>query len=350
MTDEFYIRRCFQLAKLALQKVKTNPQVGAVLVYNNRIIGEGYHQFYGGPHAEVNAIKNVKNEDLHLIRNATLYVSLEPCCIDGKTPACSDLILKQGIKKVVVSCTDPNPKVSGYSLEHLKKKGINIISGVLENEGLRLIDPFILHLKGLPYVSLKWAKSKDHFIGHKDESIWLSNHLSKIYAHKLRSINDGILIGTTTAVQDNPQLNTREYPGTSPTRIVIDRSLKTPKTYHLRDGKIPTIFITDQKCNDSENLKFISIDFGAEDFIDQLLKVLFKEGIYRLLIEGGAATLRHFIKTGHWNEAHIIQTDKILTEGIKSPLIHGDLVEKLVLDQDQIFKIVNKDAQALKLF
>ena len=343
MTDEFYIRRCLCLAKLAHQKVKTNPQVGAVLVYKDRIIGEGYHQIYGGPHAEVNAINSVAPDDKALIKDATLYVSLEPCCIHGKTPACSDLILKHGIKKVVISCTDPNPKVSGNSLALLKQKGVNITNGVLEEEGLRLIKPFKTQLKGLPYLSLKWAKSKDHYIGRKDQSVWLSNELSKVYAHKLRSINDGILIGATTAVQDNPQLNTRKHPGSSPTRIVIDRSLKTPNTHHLYDGKMPTIFITDQKRDSSENLRFISIDFEAEDFINQLLKVLFKAGIYRLLIEGGATTLRHFIRSGHWDEAHIIQTNKLLTTGIKSPLVHGTLEEKIDLNQDEIFKLINKD-------
>lgn len=341
MTHDFYIRRCFQLAKLGGKEVQSNPQVGAVLVYQDRIIGEGYHKNYGGPHAEVHAVESVKETDRSLIKDATLYVSLEPCCIDSKTPACSDLIIRNQIKKVIVSCTDPNPKMSGQSLKLLKEKGVEVISGILEKEGIQLIAPFKSQLNGLPYITLKWAKSKDHFMGKKDESIWLSNAASKVYAHKLRSQNDGILVGTNTAILDNPALTTREYPGDSPTRIVIDRNLKTPRTYHIWDGAVPTLFICSKKEAPQTNIDFIELDFDSDVFLSQVLSHLFKHGIYRLLIEGGQATLRQLIKQNLWNEAHIIQTNKTLTEGLKSPLIHGDLVENLSLNEDQIFKIVN---------
>jgi len=344
MTHDFYIRRCIQLAKKAGKDVGKNPQVGAVLVYDNRIIGEGFHQKYGGPHAEVLAIRSVIEKDQHLIKDATLYVSLEPCCIVSKTPACSDLILKHKIKKLVVSCKDPNPKMAGQSLELLEKKGVHITSGILEHEGLQLIKPFEVNLRGIPYVTLKWAKSKDHFMGKKDQSVWLSNESTKIYVHKLRSEYDGILIGTNTAKVDNPQLTTRLYPGSSPTRVVIDKNLTIPRDHHVYDNQTRTIIITAKKEQNQSNTLFVSLDFDAVDFLEQLLKAVFELGIYRLIIEGGQSTLRHFIKQNRWNEAHIIHTPVCLTEGTKSPLIHGELTEKLVIDDNEVFKIVNNKA------
>ncbi len=338
MSDhEKYIRRCFQLARKARKSVKSNPNVGAVLVYRDTIIGEGYHQVFGGPHAEVNAFKNVLPKNRHLISDCSLYVSLEPCCIENKTPACTSRIIKEGIKRVIIGCLDPNPKVAGNGIKLLQANGIEVISSILENEAESLIQAFVCNLEQRPFVTLKWAKSKDHFISKTNQQTWLSNEISKIYVHKLRSEVDGILIGTKTALIDNPKLNTRHYPGESPLRIVIDRKAKIPKDHHLHMDGSPTVFVTEKNSGliISDNKHKLELDFTSDYFLDRMLKALFQQyNVCRLLVEGGANTLKSFIEKNLWDHAHIINTSKVLEEGIKAPNIKGKLVQKIDLQGD----------------
>ncbi|RMF32110.1 MAG: bifunctional diaminohydroxyphosphoribosylaminopyrimidine deaminase/5-amino-6-(5-phosphoribosylamino)uracil reductase RibD, partial [Bacteroidetes bacterium] len=229
VSDEVFMRRCFDLARLGAGRVSPNPMVGAVLVYEGRIIGEGWHRRYGGAHAEVNALASVAPSDRALIRRSTLYVSLEPCCIHRKTPPCTNLILREGIPRVVVSCLDPTPEVNGRGLELLREGGVEVRVGVLEEEGRRLIrfrEAFVRH--GRPFVLLKFACSRDGFLGKPGEQIWISNPWTKRWVHRCRAAADAILVGTRTARTDNPQLTTRLFFGDSPLRIVLDRRLTLP--------------------------------------------------------------------------------------------------------------------------
>ena len=334
--DGLYMQRCLDLAYLGGERVRPNPMVGAVLVHNNRIIGEGYHEYFGGPHAEVNAVNSVKDEDKHLIPESTSYVSLEPCNFYGKTPACSDLILREGIKNIVVSCKDPNPKIAGSSLQYLEKNGVKVRSNVLEDKGRELIKVFSKNiLTHKPYVILKYAQSKDFLISKPGERTQLSNDYSNIKVHKLRSEVDGILIGTNTALIDNPELNVRHIKGKSPVRIVIDKELKLPQNLKIFSDKNPTIIINEIKDEIIENVTFKKIDFNHQNFLDNLLRYLFESGIYVLLIEGGAITLQNFIAQQEWDEAIIITSPKMLTKGIKAPAFEGKLISKQMLGDDE---------------
>jgi diaminohydroxyphosphoribosylaminopyrimidine deaminase/5-amino-6-(5-phosphoribosylamino)uracil reductase len=342
---ELYIKRCIELANKAGKEVKSNPKVGAVLVHKDRIIGEGYHKKYGDHHAEVNTINSVKEEDRKYISDSTLYVSLEPCRIVSKTPACTDLILKHKIKKLVVSTTDPNAPMAGRSLLLLGEKGVDITTGILEKEGRRLIAPFIQNLAGLPYITLKWAKSKDNFIGIKEKQVWLSNEYSKAAAHKLRAENDAILIGTNTAILDNPQLTTRNHPGKNPLRIVIDRQHKIPLTHHLLSDEYPTLALSQSKRDLDNPLKnYVKVNFEHPAFLENLMKSLYNKGISRILIEGGSGTLKGFIKANLWHQGIIFETDKIIEKGIKAPHLEGKLWSKKPLDGDKMIIIDNADS------
>lgn len=336
------MRRCFLLAEKAGKKVKSNPQVGAVLVHEDRIIGEGFHEIYGGPHAEVNAVNSVKDEDKALIKESTLYVSLEPCRITSKTPPCTDLILKNGIKKIVVSTTDPNPPMAGKSLLHLGAQGVDVTTGILEDDGQFLIAPFKQNLKKRPFITLKWAKSKDNFMGHQDKQVWLTNEYSKIAAHKIRAENDAIFIGTQTAVIDNPQLTTRLYPGSNPLRIVIDKDHKIPLSHHLLSDDYPTLALS-QKVRSLENSskKYIKVNFDKPDFLMHLMQDLYEKGICRIMIEGGKRTLDGFIKNNLWDQAYIFKTAIELKKGIKAPHCSGRLVSKTEFSEDQMVHIRN---------
>ena len=341
---ESYIRRCFHLANLAGKEVRPNPRVGAILVHNNRIIAEGFHKEFGGPHAEVECINAVKKEDRPLIRNSTLYVSLEPCSIIGKTPACTNLIIKERIPKVVISTRDPNPLVDGTGIELLKNAGVEVIQGVLDSEGKELIRVFKTNqLLERPYVILKTVKSRDNYIGKTGKRIWLSNEFSSILSHKWRSQVDGIMVGTNTVMNDDPRLNNRLYPGSSPVKITIDREGKLDKTHKIFAGREKTILFTSNKTKISiPNVEVIGIDFDDVDFIPQLLKELFIRNIYVLMIEGGAKLIRSFIKRDLWDEARIITCPAVLSDGIKAPNIKGRLAHKEMLEADELQIIYNK--------
>ncbi len=344
MNYENYIQRCFDLARLGVSNVAPNPMVGAVLVYEDRIIGEGWHQKHGEAHAEVNAVNSVSPADRHLIEKSTLFVSLEPCNIFGKTPPCTDLILRHKIRKVVISCLDQTPEVSGRGVELLRKAGVDVITGILQEKGEALTN--IRHTfvsKKRPYILLKFAQSKDGYMGRDGQQIWISNAFSKRIAHRLRSQLSAILVGTNTALTDNPRLDTRHWFGRSPLRIVIDRERKVPDTHFLMDGSQKTWVITEdatQPENCPPNLHFIRMKFD-ENLHGQLLARLFDEKITSLLVEGGAATLQSFIDIGLWDEAVIFTGNKMLGEGIEAPKISGTVTEEYPVAGDVLTIVKN---------
>lgn len=320
--DEIMMQRCFDLAALGAGQVKTNPLVGAVLVHEGRIIGEGAHRKYGEAHAEVNAVNNVKASDRPFIKASTLYVSLEPCCFFGKTPACTNLIIKQKIPKVIISCLDDTPEVNGKGVKILQKAGVEVITGVLEAQGKQLLRTrTTIVTKNRPYIILKFAQTQNGFMGKENEQIWISNSLSKRLVHKWRSEVDAILVGTNTAILDNPRLTNRLYFGTSPLRIVLDRQSRIPQSHHLLDSKQATLVVT-EKPNEktSDNLSYLTLKFD-DSLLENLATHLVKNKVGNLLVEGGAQLLQSFLDQGLWDEIRMFQSRQLVSEGIKAPVI-----------------------------
>lgn len=327
---EWYMKRCFQLAKLGAGKVAPNPMVGAVLVYNNIIIGEGYHEQYGQSHAEVNCINSVKKEQVSLIEKSTLYVSLEPCNHFGNTPPCSDLVIKYKIPTVVIGCKDLNAKVNGSGIKKLEEAGINIVVGVLEKEAMELNRRFFtFHLHKRPYIILKWAQSNDNFIAPLQSGNFKITHLiTDKLVHKWRSESSAIMVGTKTALLDNPSLTTRLWEGKNPIRIFIDKNLQVPLDYHLLDGSVPAIIFNTLIEKTVNNLSYIKYD-ASINFIDQLIKSLYEKEIQSLMVEGGSTLLQSFIDAGCWDEARVItNTALMLNEGVSSPVISDCVLAK----------------------
>lgn len=341
-----YIKRCFVLARRASKAIKSNPPVGAVLVHNDIIIGEGYHQKYGEGHAEVNAFANVDDRDKHLIPNATLYVSLEPCSHFGKTPPCSHKVVSMGIPKVVISCLDPTPKVAGKGVAYLREHGVEVVVGILQQEGQDIIKKFkIQQFEKRPYVTLKWAKSKDNYIGQSGKHVWLTNEITQVHSHKLRSQVDAIMIGTNTAIIDNPSLTNRLYNGDNPIRIVFDRKgILSLDLNIFKDSTTPTWVITSveysARYNHLKHVKPIEIDH--DENLESLLKKIYKYGVNNLLVEGGAQLLKSFINEQLWDEAFIYSTAKYLGDGIKAPNLEGQLINKWKSSTDEISQIIYK--------
>jgi riboflavin biosynthesis protein RibD len=317
-----YMSRCLQLAQQGAGYVAPNPMVGAVLVCDDVIIGEGYHQRYGEPHAEPNAIKSVKNPEL--LQKSTLYVSLEPCSHYGKTPPCADLIIKSGIPKVVIGTLDPNPKVAGRGVQLLQKAGIEVLVGVLDEECRELNKRFFTfqNLKR-PYILLKWAQTQDGFIDKKRKDVsepplLISNEITRQLTHKMRSENQSILVGTNTVLLDNPSLTVRNWSGKSPVRIAIDRQGRIPQNFNLLDGSIPTIIFTEKSQPTAHNLEFIEINFD-ENLIRTILKKLYDHNIHSILIEGGTCLLKSFIASGLWDEANVEISPLVIHDGVEAP-------------------------------
>lgn len=317
--------RCLELAKNGLGNVAPNPMVGCVIVHNNKIIGEGYHQYYGKAHAEVNAIASVKNKAL--LSESTLYVNLEPCAHFGKTPPCADLIIKNNLKKVVIGCIDTYSEVAGKGIERLKNAGIEVVVGVLESESLALNKRFFtFHTKKRPYIILKWAETNDGFIDidrnckerSNDIDNWITSPLSKKLVHKWRSEEAAIMVGTNTALNDNPQLNVREWTGNNPIRIVLDLNLRLPKTLHLFDKTIPTLVFNYKKESVEKNLEFIQLN-PTQPLLPQLVEVLHQKNILSVIIEGGATLLQSFITENLWDEARVFIGNKSFKKGLKAP-------------------------------
>ena len=327
-----FMHRCLQLALKGNGFTKPNPLVGAVVVHDNKIIGEGYHRQYGQAHAEVNAIAAVK--DPALLQTSTLYVSLEPCAHHGRTPPCAELVIAKKIPRVVVAIRDPNPKVSGKGIQMMRENGIEVIVGILEEEARELNRIFFVNqLYSRPYVVLKWAQSRDGFmdqfrVSREEAPARVSNDLTHSIVHKFRTRVQGILVGTNTALLDNPRLTARYWFGDDPTRIVIDRANKIPVDSALCDGSAPTLVFTASPSpgkSGNEQVKQIEIDF-TKDVIRQVLSHLHDEKIHSLLVEGGRQLLSSFIEKEMWDEAYVEPSAKMLFSGVEAPGIIGSVV------------------------
>lgn len=329
LNHEKYMQRCLELAGLGLGSVAPNPMVGSVIVYNNKVIGEGFHRKYGEPHAEVNAINSVK--DKSLLKKSTIYVNLEPCSHFGKTPPCANLIVSVGIPNIVIGSVDTASYVSGKGIAILKDAGCNVVVGVLEKESRELNKRFFtFHEKKRPYIILKWAQTKDGFIDilrdpeQKKQPTWITNEYSKMIVHKWRSEEQAILIGTNTAIKDNPSLTTRNWIGKSPLRIVFDRKLKLDHDLKIFDKSVETIIVADtsvRSLTKSWLHKNIGIEFVdySKDFYAQLFDILVKKNIQSVIIEGGQKVLNSFIENNIWDEARVFEGDKTFFNGIKAP-------------------------------
>lgn len=325
-TDELttFTQRCFDLARLGAGRVSPNPMVGAVLVHEGCIIGEGWHQRWGEAHAEVNCVRSVQSENQHLIPHSTLYCSLEPCFHFGKTPPCVDLVLAQKIPRVVLSNTDPNPKVAGQSIAKLRAAGVEVVTGILEAEGRWLNRAFVTWIaERRPYIVLKWAQSSDGYLARPGERTAISGPPSQRLVHRWRSECDAILVGTNTALTDNPRLDTRFFPGKNPLRVVLDVQGKLPAGHHLLDGSVET-WVYGQ-CLESPLPAGITVKpVEGKVQIPNLLQDLAADNRAILLVEGGADVLRQFLDGGWWDEIRVLENAALrLGGGVAAPVVPG---------------------------
>lgn len=344
---EKYMQRCLDLAQLGLGMVSPNPMVGAVVVCNGMIIGEGYHQKYGEAHAEVNAIADVISKfdnSGELLKQSTIYVSLEPCAHYGKTPPCADLIIKHQIPKVIIGCRDPFDQVNGKGIEKLEAAGIEVVTGVLEEQCRWLNRRFFTRVqKHRPYVILKWAQTADGFfapLGNKP--FWITGPESKKLVHQWRGEEDAVLIGKNTARIDNPQLNVRHGSGKAPVRVVLDRKLELNKNLYLFDQSIETLVFNEVKTEINRNVKYIALEDFDRYVPQYVLYQLYLRDIQSVIIEGGAHTLRSFIEAGLWDEARVFTGKMILSTGIKAPIITGEVIAEVLSGDDELAVWINK--------
>ena len=343
---EKYIERCIQLAKNGLGTTYPNPMVGSVIVYEDTIIGEGWHKKAGEPHAEVNAINSVK--DKSLLKKATIYVSLEPCSHFGKTPPCSDLIIKNEIPQVVIGTVDPNEKVAGNGIKKLIEAGIKVTVGILENECHELNKRFFtFHQKKRPYIILKWAESQDGFISPKvkpeQKPVWITNSYSRQLVHKWRSEEQAILVGTQTVIDDNPKLDVRDWTGNNPVRIILDQKNRIAENSQVFDNQIKTIVFSKTATNiNKENLIFDIVDF-EKNIASQVADAIYKHQIQSVIIEGGRQTLQTFIDANLWDEARVFKGNILFKEGTKAPILSGSYMKKHLIGQDELIIFRNHD-------
>jgi diaminohydroxyphosphoribosylaminopyrimidine deaminase / 5-amino-6-(5-phosphoribosylamino)uracil reductase len=332
--DEKFMLRAIELAEMGRGKVSPNPMVGCVLVHDGQIIGEGFHEFYGGPHAEPNAIASVSQKEL--IPESTAYVSLEPCAHWGKTPPCANLLVKEGVKKVVIGALDSNPLVGGKGINILKTGGIEVVSGILASKVRAQNIRFFTYMeKQRPYIILKWAQTRDNFIAKNNyDSKWISNVYSRQLVHKWRSQEDAIMVGTQTAKYDNPRLNVRDWNGKNPLRIVIDRTLSLDSDLNLFDQSQATICYNQIKSEVLNNLEWVKLQMGFE--IEHILEDLFAKKIQSIIVEGGAQLLNKFIQLELWDEARVIVGMNEFGTGISAPLIGGRIKEELDIQGDKL--------------
>jgi len=343
LNHEYYIKRCIEISKQGIGTTRPNPSVGAVLVVGNKIIGEGYTSPYGGNHAEVNAISSVKNkEDL---KKATIYVTLEPCSHFGKTPPCADLIVRSGIKKVVIGCLDVNEIVAGRGVKKLQSSGCEVIVGVLENECKAHHKRFFtFHLKKRPYIILKWAQTSDGYIAPKNRlkqaPVWITKNTSRQLVHKWRAKEHSILVGTTTILDDNPSLDVRSWKGENPMRIVIDKDLKIPRNLKVYDDSVKTIFINQKVTTSNGNLYFEKINFSNPVAL-QICKVLYRHKVQSLIVEGGRKTIQTFIDENLWDEARVFSGALTFNEGTKAPFLDVSFFNEENLMGDRLKTYIN---------
>ncbi len=335
-----YMRHCLQLAEKGLDNVAPNPMVGCVIVHNEKgIIGEGYHQTYGQAHAEVNAINSVA--DKSLLPESTLYVNLEPCSHFGKTPPCCDLIIEYKIKRVVIGCLDTNPLIAGKGIQKLHNAGIEVITDILKEECRSLNKRFFtFHEKKRPYIILKWAQTKDGFISKlppftKEEN-WITNDESNGLVHIWRAQEQAILIGTNTALLDNPSLTVRLTEGKNPIRVLIDKNLKVSATNNIFSQDTETIVFTNKHQINNNNINYHHIDF-TKDIIPQIMSTLYEKKIISIIIEGGTNTLQSFIDKGLWDEARVFTGGKYFQSGVKAPVITTEKVSSQIIGEDELY-------------
>lgn len=344
--QEKYIKRCIELAKNGLGTTYPNPLVGCVIIFENTIIGEGWHKKSGASHAEVIAIESVQNKEL--LSSSTLYVSLEPCSHFGKTPPCADLILKYKIPNVVIGTVDPNSKVAGKGIQKLKDSGVNVTFGILEKEGNELNKRFFtFHRKNRPYIILKWAESADGFISPKNKKeqkpVWISNEYSRQLVHKWRSEEQAILVGTQTIIDDNPSLTVRDWVGKNPIRVVIDKENAIDLSSNVFDNQAKTIVFSNKEVtSNSDKIQTIKIDFDTNS-TQEIVKKLYNNNIQSIIIEGGRKTLQSFIDANLWDEARVFIGEINLKEGTKAPELNRKINLKVVLKKDTLLLYRNDD-------
>ncbi|GGI26128.1 bifunctional diaminohydroxyphosphoribosylaminopyrimidine deaminase/5-amino-6-(5-phosphoribosylamino)uracil reductase RibD [Pedobacter mendelii] len=347
MTDEFYVKRCLELAALAIGNVNPNPMVGCVIVVDGKIIGEGYHQKFGEAHAEPNAVKSVFDrhgiEAEHLLKQATAYVNLEPCAHFGKTPPCADLFIKHQIKKVVIGNGDPFAGVNGKGIEKLKNAGIEVISGILDNECRYFNRRFFTRVeKQRPFIILKWAETANGYFatinGHQK---WISGGLAKRLAHQWRTEEDAILIGKHTAIMDNPQLTSRDWPGKNPLRLVIDKNLNIPQSNHIFNKEAKTIVFNEVKTDVIDNIHYIQMEDMKFYLAQKIAFQLYLMDIQSVIIEGGANIIKQFLDANLWDEARIFTSQNSWIEGVPSPVINGFVTEHFQIDNDKLSIYLN---------
>lgn len=350
---ENYIKRCIQIAKNGLGSTAPNPMVGCVIVANNTIIGEGFTSPYGGNHAEVNAIQSVKNKEL--LKNATLYVTLEPCSHFGKTPPCSDLIIASEIPKVVIGAMDIHSKVAGKGIEKLKSAGCEVIVGVLEDECKEHHKRFFtFHSKKRPYIILKWAETLDGFIAPKSKNekkpVWITNELSRQLVHKWRAEEQAILVGTQTVMEDNPSLTVRDWTGKHPIKVVLDQHLRLDKDSNVFDASAETIVIS-AKTEDGRRkteAKITTISWENQASIAQeICNVLHQSNITSIIIEGGRQTLQTFIDANLWDEARVFTGNIHFNGGINAPTISAKITSETQIDGDVLRVYTNQQSHNL---
>lgn len=334
--NQIYIKRCFDLAKRGWGNVSPNPMVGCILVYEDMIIGEGWHQYYGGPHAEVNAINSVSSSNKNLIKDSTLFISLEPCNFYGKTPPCTELIIDNQIKKVVISNLDHTTQISGKSIKYLRTKGISVITNILHSEGADISKyrNTIVDYKR-PFIQIKYAVSSDGYMGENYKQISISNKLSKRFVHQLRAKSDAILIGKNTALIDNPYLTTRNWPGNNPIRILIDPDLIVPLNNHLFNSSSKVYIFNSVETKVSNNIYWEKLDMNKE-FLNNMLNKLYQDGIGILIVEGGSKTIQHFIDKQLYDEIYEINSIVVLNNGVIKPKINCAFKKVINLKDDFI--------------
>ena len=342
---ETYMNRCLQLAQLGAGNVTPNPMVGAILVCHGRIIGESYHQQYGGPHAEVNCINSVAESDRNLIGESTIYVSLEPCAHFGKTPPCADLIITHKIPKAVIGCRDPFAAVNGKGIEKLQQAGVEVLTGILENECREINKRFFtFHTKQRPFIILKWAQSSDgKLTADNNKRTFISNDYSNRLVHKWRAEEAAIMVGTNTALKDNPSLTTRLWKGNNPVRVLLDMYLRLPASLQLLDGTVKTIVFNGIKQEEQQpNLLYVKLEKDVS-ILEQVCKVLYQMNIQSVLVEGGLRLLQSFIDQNLFEEIRVIKNTTLqIGEGLAAPQFSNMVVKehlRLMDDEVKIFEL-----------
>lgn len=345
-THEIYMQRCLQLARNGLGNTYPNPLVGSVIVLDNKIIGESWHQKAGTNHAEVNAVLAVK--DKSLLAKATIYVNLEPCSHFGKTPPCADWIVQHKIPNVVIGTTDPNPQVAGRGIQKLLEAGINVTVGVLETECNELNKRFFSFInKKRPYIFLKWATSANQMIAPKTKEtqnpVWISNVYSRQLVHQYRTQEQAILVGTATVLQDNPSLDARDFFGNSPIRVVLDKNGSITEEYKVKNQQQKTIFITEKPSENTANCIYEKAVFDTH-LAKNILNILYKHQIQSIIIEGGTKTLQLFIDANLWDEAIVFSSETYIEDGIKAPVLNGKFKKKMLKERDVLYCYSNSCA------